>query len=1128
MCANEIRFYLSGGSSNANPFLSNGGSISNTEIVNSLLNNLWPDVSESDSDVGLTDHKVIFVKNVSGAALADIKAYFGELDNFMGMAVLSTTTTNASVASLAVATDAVTDYYLIWQNIAESASSSINLNQTYKRVCLYISGVNHQAYNQYPDKLDIQMAKTGAPTGTATVKIWAMASGMAPTANDNTVIRTLGTIDVASLATTMTTKTFNTVADLVTNPLPSVGWRIGIEYTGGTATAHVDIAQTAQVATAGAATTTNAWVMIVYIRTDSISGFDNAAGEGILLSHEISEALSDPAVGVDYQNGENFVEQTGWADPSDPDTGDAGGEISDICTISPPADDQSYSDGLHVNCYWDYKTQRCVAAGATSPLKLNSGQSTPNVTNHGGVTPPAPKIVLVFWGNTWNSSNSSVKTRITNMIQNQLLGTDKQFFNIAITSYQHGMPVWGGSLVWNQNLPADPTGNGYTDDEVYVAYQGVIHSGNSIIDPLQSMFLSQAVNVSNLVICMIPDRSWDLENGANAGYGAYHTSDVYTATVTDPTPPPPTPTPGPQPVSPKGGFTQAWDGSKWVDFASTSPAMNIYTNHGPCFQSGNPPPPGGGVPPPGNCGSTAAAQGTIPVAGGGGGTVNHGYAMTSATDNGNDGNQATGAIDRNLSTRWSQNSTNALLTVDMGAAHPIDRLKIAWYKGDERQAKFKISYSTDNTIYTNIPPLNAAPNFTAAGNKLTLEEFSLVQASPQNAITARFVRYTGLGNTLNTWNSVTELEVWGPDSGDPTTSPPPTPGGGGINFSKPSSYDTGLVLPNLNNGDFVAIHLERLIPPRSNHVELENYSIVISNEPHPAPPSDEPIPGLPGGGGGGPGTDPNLPPIGDIPLPTPPGVFDPGTIPPPEPIPAPTPGDPGGTPCPGDPNQPPPPPEPGQPPTGGGGVGTTPDGTKLVELPAGYVYADQHTNFNENFQSNGSYRLDCGVQPQLNELNLSFYLNLSSGSDEISSKLSGGKHSDSAPKNGRCYDIGLNQAGDRVRIRKENPHPDYHDGPPSHSISVGSLNGKWVGVQSLKWNEGANVHLQCWIDTSGASSPTNKWTRILDDIDTGNWYDPPYLTTYDSSDSQTTIRVDGMSSSKFHYQNLCATRIKKS
>jgi hypothetical protein len=82
-----------------------------------------------------------------------------------------------------------------------------------------------------------------------------------------------------------------------------------------------------------------------------------------------------------------------------------------------------------------------------------------------------------------------------------------------------------------------------------------------------------------------------------------------------------------------------------------------------------------------------------------------------------------------------------------------------------------------------------------------------------------------------------------------------------------------------------------------------------------------------------------------------------------------------------------------------------------------------------------------------------------------------------------------------------------------------------VGVQSLKWNEGSNCHLQCWVDTSGAESPTNKWSRILDDIDTGGWFESPYLTVYDSSDSQTTIRVDGMSTSKFHYKFLCATRI---
>lgn len=842
MCANEIKFYLSGGTANQNPFLSNGGTISNTEILNGLLNNLWPDVSEADSEAGLTDHKVIFIKNVSGGALTGIKAYFGELDQFTGMAILSTTTTNAAVDTLVNATDPVTDYFKIWDNTGETISAFIGLNNTNKRTVLYIGNCDHPTYNQYPDKIDLMMAKTGSPTGTATVKVWAMAPpGIVPTATDNTVIRTLGTIDVATLTTTYTKKTFNTVADLVTSPIPGVGWRIGIEYTTGTATNTVNI-----------------------------------------------------------------------------------------------------------------------------------GQST--------------------------------QTAITTAL---------------------------------------------------------------------------------------------------------------------------------------GALSQAWDGSKWTDFANNLPAMAVYTDHGPCFQSTNPPPPGGGTPPPGDCTAHAAAQGTIPVAGGGGGMVHHGYAITAATDNGNDGNVASNAIDGNLDTRWSQNSTTAQLTLNMGASNPVDRIKVAWYKGNERQAKFTLSYSTNGSTFTTIPPPTGS-NFTSAGTGTNLEEFPLINyAGSVGPVTAQYIRYTGIGNTVNNWNSVTEIELWGANVGNPSPSPPPSPGGGGINYSKPSSYDTGIVVPNLNNNDFVAIHLERIIPPRSSHVELENYSIVISNEPHPVPPGDEPVPGLPGGPGpgpgvppggpGGPGTDPNLPPIGEIPIPTPPGVFDPGTIPPPEPIPDPTQPPPIPIPCPGDPGpgpgEPPPDPDPGQPPPGGGGGGTTPDGIKLATLPTGYTYGEHNTSPHENFQSNGSFRLDKGVQPPLNMVNLAVYLNLSSGSDEISGKLSGGTHTDSKAKNGRCYDIGVNQDGSRVRTRKENPHPSYHDGP-SQSQSLGSLNGKWVGFQFMKWNEGSKVHLQCWIDKSGSVTPTNQWQKVFDQIDTGGWFEAPYLTVYDSSDSQTTVRVDSMSTSKFHYKFFDAVRIK--
>lgn len=1112
--ANEIKFYLSGGSSNTNPFQSIGGTISNTEIVNGLLNNLWSDVSETDTTNGLIDHRVIYVKNVSGQTLLLVKAYFGELDQFTGMAILSTSTTNSTATMLASATEAVTDYFMFYSNAGEAPTAFMPIDNSAKRVVLEVFSSSSPAYNQYPDKVEMMLSKTGSPTGTATVKVWAMASGIVPAATDNTVIRTIGTIDVSTLTTAFVKYSFSTVADLVQNPLPGVGWRIGIEYLTGTT-----------------------------------------------------------------------------------------------------------ANTIHVG----------VSNQPETPIKF-------------------------------------------------------------------------------------------------------------------------------------------------------------------------------------GSIAQSWDGSKWTDFANSIPCFDLWTNHGACFQSGTPPPPGGGTPPPGTCAAGNAPAGTIPVAGGGGGAIQHGYTLTGAVDNGNDGNVAKNAIDRQLSTRWSQDSTNALLTIDMGQVNPVDRVKIAWYKGDERQAKFNLAYSSDNTTFTNIQPNNGT-SFKAGGHSLNLEEFSftnqagtstntvggqttttitlevpwlamqtgdnpggttaafivrdladellecianpitngvgadkgwvdkngfeivdlcenhpssetatfpdtlqvpyywdtstskcvapgasssqiaisenpvytnhggpalgspviylifwgttwgsqttfknavidLVQnkllgtdkaayftkamsdydfnsptfggtatntnapantssytsadvmlaitqsinaatvpnpasnsfttqngqrcsnivyavipdlswhafvadsdasiaeaihlsmtftttANPDNppanppptqpppnvglgAFSARYLRYIGLGNTVNTWNSVTEFEIYGSDTSPlPPGSPPPP---GGINYSKPSSYDTGIALPDLSNNDFVAIHLERNIPPETSHVETENYSIIISNVSNPAPPIDEPIP--PGGGNNPPGGGGT--PIGEIPLPTPPGVFDPGTIPPPQPIPDPPP--PGTGQCPGDPNQPPtnPPGDGGgtPPPTpGGGGTGTTPDGIKLVELPAGFVYGDQHTNFHENFQSNGSFRLDCGIQPQADQLNLTFALDLTGGSDEISSKLSGGTHTDSKPKNGRCYDIGIEQGGGRVRIRKEDPHPSYHDAT-SHSISLGSLNNKWVYVQSLKWNEGSNCHLQCWIDTSGSTTPTNKFVKILDDIDTGGWFESPYLHCFDSSDSQTTIRVDSQSKSTFHYKFLCITRIQ--
>lgn len=61
--SSDIKFYYSGGSANTSASLSLGGSISNTEITSSTLNNLFDDVSGDESAAGDVEYRCLFVKN---------------------------------------------------------------------------------------------------------------------------------------------------------------------------------------------------------------------------------------------------------------------------------------------------------------------------------------------------------------------------------------------------------------------------------------------------------------------------------------------------------------------------------------------------------------------------------------------------------------------------------------------------------------------------------------------------------------------------------------------------------------------------------------------------------------------------------------------------------------------------------------------------------------------------------------------------------------------------------------------------------------------------------------------------------------------------------------------------------
>jgi len=123
-----------------------------------------------------------------------------------------------------------------------------------------------------------------------------------------------------------------------------------------------------------------------------------------------------------------------------------------------------------------------------------------------------------------------------------------------------------------------------------------------------------------------------------------------------------------------------------------------------------------------------------------------GSAVTAST---NDGNVPANAVDNNLSTRWSGNGDGAWLQLDLGTARTISHVKAAFLNGDTRTNRFDIQVSNGSGVWTTVF------SGSSSGTTLALQTFDFADTS------ARWVRYVGHGNSVNLWNSITEIEVWG-------------------------------------------------------------------------------------------------------------------------------------------------------------------------------------------------------------------------------------------------------------------------------------------------------------------------------------------------------------------------------
>jgi hypothetical protein len=107
------------------------------------------------------------------------------------------------------------------------------------------------------------------------------------------------------------------------------------------------------------------------------------------------------------------------------------------------------------------------------------------------------------------------------------------------------------------------------------------------------------------------------------------------------------------------------------------------------------------------------------------------------------------AVDGDLSTRWSGQGDGQWIRLDLGTNRDVSVVRIAFYVGDQRTARFDIQTSLDGASWTTV--------YSGSSNGLTtqLQTFDAVDS------TARFIRVVGHGNSQNDWNSLTEIEVWG-------------------------------------------------------------------------------------------------------------------------------------------------------------------------------------------------------------------------------------------------------------------------------------------------------------------------------------------------------------------------------
>lgn len=110
------------------------------------------------------------------------------------------------------------------------------------------------------------------------------------------------------------------------------------------------------------------------------------------------------------------------------------------------------------------------------------------------------------------------------------------------------------------------------------------------------------------------------------------------------------------------------------------------------------------------------------------------------------------AYDEDPGTRWSGEGVGANITFELDGLYDVDELKISFLSGDSRFTYFEIEVSTNGVDFAPV-----ASGLSNSGTTNDVEDF-MVDAE------AKYVRIIGGGNSVNEWNSITEVAFYGTEA----------------------------------------------------------------------------------------------------------------------------------------------------------------------------------------------------------------------------------------------------------------------------------------------------------------------------------------------------------------------------